>query len=66
MVSRFGPAPVASRQSGVDDWGLVFGKCPSIRKMDGRGGGDRTTKGVEEAQVIDSVKRQKGEKPQKG
>jgi hypothetical protein len=30
----------------------------------GRGGGDRTTCGVEDAQVIDSTKREKGEKPQ--
>ena len=33
--------------------------------MVGRGGGDRTTSGVEDAQVIDSTKQQKGEKPQK-
>ncbi len=31
----------------------------------GRGGGDRTTCGVEDAQVIDSTKRQRGEKPQR-
>jgi hypothetical protein len=31
----------------------------------GRGGGDRTTKGAEHVQVIDSTKREKGEKLQK-
>jgi hypothetical protein len=33
--------------------------------MIGRGGGDRTTKGVEDGQVIDSAKRQKEQKLQK-
>jgi len=36
-----------------------------MKKMLVGGGGDRTTAGVEGAQVIDSAKWQKGEKPQK-
>jgi len=40
-------------------------KCLPIRRMVGRGRGDRTTKSVEDAQVIDSTKQQKGEKLQK-
>jgi hypothetical protein len=33
--------------------------------MIGRGGGDRTPKGIEDVQVIDSMKQQKREKTQK-
>ena len=36
-----------------------------MKEKAGRGGGDRTTKGVEDAQVIDSAKRQKEQKLQK-
>src|SRR5216684_439558 len=39
-------------------------KSCRVNEKGGRGGGDRTTCGVEDAQVIDSTKRQRGEKPQ--
>jgi len=37
----------------------VFAKCLPIRRMVGRGGGDRTIGAIEAAQVADSAKRQK-------
>jgi hypothetical protein len=42
-----------------------FRKPCTVKEKTGRGGGDRTTKGIEGAQVIDSTKQQKSEKPQK-
>ena len=39
-------------------------KSFSANGMIGRGGGDRTVNGAEDAQVIHSTKLQKGEKPQ--
>src|SRR5258708_28226141 len=45
--------------------GFSGGKGNRLNRTFGRGGGDRTTRVVEDAQVVDSTKRPKGEKPQK-